>query len=139
MPTKYILPLVIALIAVGGGSFYGGMQYGKSSGGVRGARFQGGAGQFQGGNFKTGMNRPQGGGTIGEVLSKDDKSFTVKLLAGGSKIVFYSASTTVGKMTDGSLADVATGTNVSVVGTPNQDGSITATQVQIRPNLPERP
>ncbi len=148
MPTKYILPLVIAFLAVGGCSFYGGMQYAKSSGDARGgARFQAGAAggnpQFQGGAFKTGAGgqgqvRIMGGGTIGEVISKDDKSLTVKLMDGGSKIVFYSASTTVGKMSDGTLDDLSAGTNVSVMGTPNQDGSLTASQIQIRPALPER-
>ncbi|MCK9361169.1 hypothetical protein M0Q28_02970 [Patescibacteria group bacterium] len=147
MPTKYIFPLIVAFLAVAGGSFYGGMQYAKTSGGARGMRLQGGPGgnviQFQGGNFKAGAGgqgqlRLMGGGALGEVISKDEKSLTLKLMDGGSKIVFFSASTTVGKMTDGTLEDVTAGTNVSVMGTPNQDGSITATQVQIRPNLPER-
>ena len=36
-------------------------------------------------------------------------------------------------MTTGSMDDVSQGTNVTVMGTTNQDGSVTASTVQIRP------
>ncbi len=90
-------------------------------------------------NGPGGQIRIMGGGSVGEVVSKDETSLTLKLLDGGSKIVFLSASTTVNKMTAGSLEDVTSGTSVTVMGTPNQDGSLTASQIQLRPDLPELP
>jgi hypothetical protein len=141
-----VLTCLAVAVLFGGGGFYGGMQYAKSQT-PAGMPGQFTAGQ-NGGNLRFDRNGPQnagsqvritGGGNIGEVISKDETSFTLKLLDGGSKIVFLSASTTVNKMTEGSMNDVTVGTNVTIMGTPNQDGSLTASQIQIRPNLPDLP
>jgi hypothetical protein len=149
------LAAVLILVALGGG-FFGGLTYQKSKGVTadmlqnltqdqRRQLFAGGAGGFAGGaagGRAGGAGRGGaafGGGVnavMGEVLSKDATSFTVKLRDGGSKIVFYSASTTVAKMDSGAIGDVAVGKNVMVSGTTNSDGSVTATMVQIRPALP---
>lgn len=130
-------------MAVGGGAFYGGLQYAKASGPT--ARAAGGRmgtfAQRTGGPIGApgGQVRVFGGGTTGEILSKDDASMTLKLMDGGSKIVFFSASTTVGKMTSGTLEDLTQGTNVIVMGNANSDGSVTASQIQIRPLLERQP
>lgn len=71
--------------------------------------------------------------TAGEILSNDGTSITIKMADGSTKIVLVSPSTQVMKMAAGSLSDLSTGTNVSVVGSANSDGSVTATSVQIRP------
>ncbi len=98
---KTIIIFIIVLIVVGGGAFYGGMLYGKSQGGSRAsAGFQnltpaqrqqfGANGNRQGRVGANGNNF-----TAGQVIAKDDKSVTVKLQDGGSKIIFlslYSAS-----------------------------------------------
>ena len=73
----------------------------------------------------------------GEITAKDDTGFTLKLRDGGSRIVFTASSTTVGKMSAGTLGDLADGNNVTVVGTPNADGSLTANTV--RSGRPARP
>lgn len=134
MKNKLIAPLIVIALLVGGGSFYGGMQYQKSkgassqfAGGARGTRGAG-AGAFGGQGGRAG-----GGGAAGQVISKDATSVTIKLTNGGSKNIFTSTSTKIGKMADGTMDDITPGTEVVVTGTPNQDGSITATMLQIRP------
>ena len=121
---------IIVLGIVIGVSFYGGMTYAKNQ--RNGARtFQQGTGNMQGFG-----NRQQGGAgsiVIGDIISKDDKNITVKLRDGGSKIIFYSDTTQISKMATGTASDLATGTSVSVTGTTNSDGSVTAQSVQIRP------
>ena len=145
MNQKTIVSLVIALLVVGAGAFYGGTVYaGKKApsaaaramdanrvaGGRAGA---GGFGQGQGGAATRGGAGMNGGFTAGEVISKNANSITLKLQDGGSKVVLYATSTPVMKTTEGSMNDVAAGTQVTITGTANSDGSIMASSVQIRP------
>jgi hypothetical protein len=120
--------LVIALLA-----FYGGTLYASKK-----ATNQNRNGSF--GQFTTGTNRLRqagsggmGGFTGGEISTIDDKSLTVKMPDGSSKLVFFSTSTEVMKTDKGDLSDLKTGENVVVTGVPNSDGSITAQSVQLRP------
>src|SRR3990167_3438151 len=134
MNNKAIISLVVAVI-VGGLGFYGGTIYANKGSAVQ-TSGRGGVGAAGGraGGFAAGLGARNGGGFIaGDVISKDATSVTIKFRDGGSKIIFYSASTTVGKMTTGSMDDVSQGTNVTVMGTTNQDGSGTASTGQIRP------
>lgn len=152
-----ILPIVIATaVVVGGGAFWGGMKYAESKsprGRLSQADFQNlqnlspeerqerlhEFGANVGAGFRGGRTGGQiGGGFIsGEVISKDDKSVTVKLRDGGSKIIFLSDSTEITKSASGSISDLEVGKNISVNGTANSDGSATAQSIQIRP--PMRP
>lgn len=130
MQTKHLVGFLLVAAIVGGTAFYGGTIYAKrGSSGVPSDR----GGNFRGAGGPGGQGRAAGGFTGGEVISKDAASFTVKTMDGGSKIIFYSTSTNVNKMVSGSMDDVAQGTEVTVMGTPNQDGSVAATTVQIRP------
>lgn len=139
---KALLVIAVVAVVVGGGAFYGGMKYAQGQGGRgnfanltpeqrqqftanAGAGFREGVGQGRGG-----MN---GGFTAGEIISKDDKSITLKMPDGGSKIIFYSDTTEVSKFTEGGAGDLVVGKNISVNGTSNQDGSVTAQTIQIRP------
>lgn len=89
------------------------------------------AGQRQG---ATGNSRGASGGmATGEIIAKDEKSITIKLGDGGSKIVFYSTSTRVKKTIDGAATDLEIGKQVVISGSANQDGSITAQTIQMRP------
>jgi len=137
---KKIVLIVIGIIVLVG-VFYGGMTYGKSQtsaspiggqtatfgGGARGTR---GAGGF-------------GGATIGQIISKDANSITVSLTSGGpaspsqggSKIIFLDSNTPITKQASGTMVDLTVGTQVSITGTANTDGSITAQSVQIRPKM----
>lgn len=136
MNTKLIVPLLIGAVIVGGGSFYGGMQYAKSQAAATRQAGRGGAGGFNGGAGGQGRGG-NGGFTAGQVTAKDATSVTITMPTGGSKIIFYASSTRVGKTVDGTIDDIAVGTNVMVIGSPNSDGSITATSLQIRPQLPD--
>jgi len=150
---KLIAIVIATAVVVGGGAFFGGMKYAESKsprgrlsqadfqnlqnlspeerqqrlqelGANAGARFRGGAG---------GGQRGGGGFTVGEIIAKDDKSVTVKLQNGGSKIIFLSDSTEITKSAAGALSDLEIGKNISVNGSTNSDGSVTAKTIQLRP------
>jgi hypothetical protein len=141
---KIVFGIVSIIVLVG--VFYGGMTYGgnnvRASINSRGQNFsqnQGSVGGMRGG-------RASGGFIAGKIISKDSTSITVQLTAGGngtasptqggSKIIFLGNSTKITKQASGTLSDLAIGTDVSITGTPNTDGSINAQSVQIRPNTP---
>lgn len=126
---------IIALVVVAGASFYGGTLYQKQTDstavGPSAAQRQ----QFANGRgARNGMN---GNDFInGQILSKSDKSITVQLRTGGSKIVFLGTDTQISKFDPGTITDLTVGGNVSVSGTDNADGSVTAKTVQLRPENP---
>jgi len=136
---KKIAPIIIAIVAVGAISFYGGMKYAERNFSVRGGqnlspdtrqqRFN----QMSGNGSRTRNGQAGANFASGEILSKDDKSITIKLIDGGSKIIFFSDKTNILKTTAGGQNDVAVGENVTINGSANSDGSITAQSIQIRP------
>lgn len=95
----------------------------------KGANFPG---QNQGISIRS-NKQGNAGMNSGEIISKDEKSITIKMPSGGSKIIFFSASTEIGKFTMGAQDDLEIGKNVMVQGQANSDGSITAQSIQIRP------
>lgn len=138
---KILLSVIATAVIVGGSAFFGGMQYAKSQipdMGDFASRFgnfdpsqrsgmSGGMGDFS-------RSQVGGGGFVsGEILSLDAESMTIKLTDGGSKLVFFSDASKVNKMMEGSSADLATGTMITVTGTGNDDGSVTASTIQILP------
>jgi len=80
-----------------------------------------------------------GGVTMGEILSRDDKSITIKLRDGGSKIILYSVTTEISKFTAGAIDDLTVGSNIMINGKTNNDGSITAQTIQLRPTIQGTP
>ncbi|MBI3335025.1 MAG: hypothetical protein HY001_00810 [Candidatus Portnoybacteria bacterium] len=143
---KKLLPIFIAaILVVGGGAFYGGMKYAESTRQNFARRNLGGQElgvplhqgferQANGGGFRSGQRGGNAGGfTTGEIISKDDKSVTIKLRDGGSKIVFFADSTEIAKSVSGTQNDLEIGKSVVVSGKPNQDGSVTADSIQLRP------
>lgn len=138
MNKKCVAVSALIMLAIGGGMFYGGMRYQKSKAPVF-SRNAGERGNFQPGDRQRGGNRlgsnTAGGDFVaGEIISKDDNSVTVKIRDGGSKIIFFSDSTSVGKSVEGSAADLSTSQQVMVSGKQNSDGTLTAQSIQIRPS-----
>lgn len=127
---------LVALVIIGGGAFYGGMKYAQSQTPTRGQFSNGqgmGNGQFPGGPGGGTRGGVNGGFTAGEIISKDETSITIKMQDGSTKIVLVGSSAQVMKSTTGSIDDLAVGTQVTITGSANSDGSVTAQSVQIRP------
>lgn len=102
------------------------------------------SGQFaqQGGSFQNrGANRTSfGGAEFGTIVSTDANSITIELMAGtstgstsGTKLVLIGTNTQIQKMVEGSVSDLKQGESVTVMGSANSDGSVSATSIQIRP------
>jgi len=141
-----IAPIIIAIVAVGGISFYGGMKYqeGISSAPQSQSQQAGfGANGARAGRTGVGANIARNGAgansVSGTIISKDDKSVTIKLRDGGSQIVFISGATEIIKSVSGASSDLLIGQNVFVSGAKNSDGSVTAATIQLRPALSPTP
>lgn len=131
-----VISLIAALVGGGIGAF-GGIKYQQSKSNVANTgNFAGrpnGLGNRRGG--QNGQGRFENGGRMvtGEILSLDDKSLTVKLQDGSSKLVLIPTSVTISKTDTASKADLKTGNRIGVFGTDNSDGSVTAQNIQLNP------
>lgn len=119
--------IALAVLLVGGIGFYGGMRYQQNKGSSQTAA---GRGAFRQG---TGMMGRNGGTVRGEITNADNKSISVKLSDGSSKLVILSNSTAIFEATAASKTTLQAGKQVLVFGTTNSDGSITASNVQLNP------
>lgn len=127
-----VIAIVIGVGAAGAG-FFGGMKYQQSKFGQMTpstANKQRGQNMTGGGSF--GGVRP----IIGEIKKIDKESIIVQLKDGSSKIIILSGTSLVSKTEYLSVNDLQTGTQVGVFGTLNEDGSVTAQNIQI--DLKER-
>ncbi len=121
-----IIPVIVLVAGVAAG-FFAGTKY--QQGKVAGTSTQAVSGQGRS-RFGNGQGfRP----TIGEIISSDDKSITVKMADGSTKIVFLSGNTVYEKTDTAASSDLKTGIRVAVIGMTNSDGSITAQTIQINP------
>lgn len=136
MKKEYIAAIAIFVIAAGAG-FYGGVKYDQNKTAQTRQQRVAGFG-IAGANGTRGMRGGANGAgfTGGQIISKDDKSITIKTQDGGSKIVFLAASTKIDKSVAGAVTDLSTNQQVTVTGAANSDGSITAQTIQIRPQTP---
>lgn len=149
---KKLLPIIVVLAVAAVGAFYGGMKYSQSKTPQR--FIQGDFQEFRNLSPEEREARAQqmgaagigfgarglGGRTgsdfaSGEIISKDDQSVTIKLPDGGSKIIFYSDSTEIGKFVSGASDDLEIGQSVTINGKANEDGSVTAQSIQLRPEI----
>jgi hypothetical protein len=134
MKNNMVIIVILALLVGGGIGFFGGMQYQKSQRPSFG-QFTGGALGARGGSGAAGLRGRNGNGAVGTILSVDANSMTVKLTDGSSKIVLLTASTSFNKAAAAAASDLTVGQTVSAFGTTNTDGSITASNVQINPQM----
>jgi len=132
MKTNWIITIIIGVI-VGGGAFFGGMQYEKSQASRLNGDQYAQDGQRQGGRF-SGRGR-FAGATVGNVVSQDLSSVTVQLQDGSSKIINIAGSTTFSKTNTASKSDIQNGARIAAFGTTNSDGSVTAAYIQINPQM----
>lgn len=130
--------MIVLLIIVGIGAFYGGMQYQKSQRTTL-AQYTTAQGQFGGqgqtiqGNRRLRQGGQNGSAIRGKIMSVSGSTITIQEQDGSSKIILFSNSTTISKATTGSASDLITGTQVMAGGTTNSDGSVTAQFIQINP------
>lgn len=131
MKNNQMMISVVLIIAALVAGFFGGMKYQETKSPISNPnrQFQGGRQGGQNGQGRFTGGRP----VVGEIISKDDKSITVKMQDGSSKIVLLSGSVTVTKTDSASLDDLKTGITVGVFGTENSDGSVTAQNIQLNP------
>ncbi len=73
---------------------------------------------------------PSANAISGTITAKDDKTVTLKMADGTTKIVDYTAATTVGKNAKSTIADLVIGEEVTVSGQPNADGTFAADNIQ---------
>lgn len=135
MNKNQVLGAVVALVVVGGGAFYAGTAYGNgqatSAGGITRGQFGAAGAGFAG---RTGGTRTGGGFTAGQIVSASNGSISIQQQNGSStEIVLISPTTQILKSVAGAASDLKQGEAVTITGTPNSDGSLTATAIQIRP------
>lgn len=129
--TVHIIWLVIALVALGGGFYWGKASTTASRGSFAGAGTLGSSTRrFAGAG---GAGTAGGGIAVGTVTAIDSSSITLQLANGNSEVVFYASSTPVSEPTTVPVSALKVGTNVMVAGTSNSDGSVTAQTIQVRP------
>lgn len=145
----------VLVLVVGGGAFFGGIKYQENASlKVEKSQYSNpfsGRNQFENmrnGNTKNsttstqtgvGEKRMGNGQLSGEITSVDSSSITVKSNDGSSKIILISDKTTVSKASAGQISDLKVGEKVAVFGTPNTDGSVIGSTIQLNPisgNIP---
>ncbi len=134
MKTNQIIITVLIAIIVGGAGFFGGMQFEKSQAPSNSSGNY--AMMRNGGRFGNRLGAGNQGG-LGQVISQDANSLTIKLADGSSKIILLSGNTKYEKTNPASLSDIKNGDRVLVIGTANSDGSETANTIQINPSFRE--
>ena len=124
--------LVLALVAFGGGYAVANATATKATAATNTNGF-GGQGFGPGASGRPRGGNGFGGGASGTVGSVSADQMTITTATGGQRIVLLTPTTTVTQVTSATKAvtDLTSGLTVTVVGTTNPDGSVTATSVII--------
>lgn len=135
--------IIIIIVTVGVGGFFGGYYYQKKkcASTTNAKNFDGNFREMSGtppidmpNKNGRGNGGPESGGNTGEIISKDDKSITIKSSDGSTKIIYYSDSTTISKNETVANSELTVGTNISAIGSTNTDKSVTAKNIIIQSN-----
>lgn len=131
---------VVIAVAIAAGSFYGGTAYQKNKADqIQENFFSERGGQPPTGGFQTSGNGqfPPGGqggafgrGLMGEIQALKDDTLMVTT-NDGVVTVKLSATTKIQKTVDAATSDLTSGTTITIMGQQNDDGSISASQIQI--------
>ena len=122
MKSKIIITAVIALVLGAAIGFYVKTYLTNQQMASRRSQFSG----------QRGSSR--GGAVTGEILSMDEKSITVKLMDGSSKIVLISDTSIINKSEMASKSDLKVGVKIMTFGMTNPDGSVTAQNITLQNN-----
>lgn len=134
MKNNNILIIIVVAILMAGSGFFAGMKYQQSKQPAFTRQFNGQFDIRQGTrNGQSQGNRQSFRPVNGEIISADEKSITVKMQDGGSRIVLFSEKTEINKAESGTKEDLKVGETVAVFGTENSDGSVTAQNIQLNP------
>jgi hypothetical protein len=140
MKNKNMILVAVLVLLVGGGAFGTGYKVGQLKSRVNfTGRFEDirNTGGIRNGTG-TGMGQKLGGGRgqiTGEITALDDKTMTVKMTDGSSKIILMADAMMVNKSVAGSKTDLAVGGKIAVFGATNSDGSVTASSVELDPKF----
>ena len=129
---KGLIVTIVVAVLFGIGGFFAGIKYQQSKQRAFPRQLFPSAGQM-GGRQGGGATRQGFRAVNGEIISADEKSITVKLQDGSSKIVIVSETTQINKAEQASKGDLKVGEKVAVFGQENSDGSVTAQNIQINP------
>lgn len=129
MKNNNLIITILIVIIVAGGSFFAGMKYQQSKQPQFNRQANGGQGIMRNGQGNRQGFRP----VSGDIISSDNKSITVKLADGSTKIVLINDQTIINKADTATIGDLTTGQKVAVFGTDNADGSVTAQNIQLNP------
>lgn len=133
---RFVIPIVgaLVLLVAGFGVGYAAANLTAtraSNTGFNGNGFPGGGNLGPGASFRPRNGGGFGGGDSGTIGSVSASQMTITTATGGSRIVLLTPSTTVTQVSAATkaLSDLTSGETVTVVGTTNPDGSVTATQI----------
>ena len=135
---KTIITAILVAVVFGGGGYYFGKQASASATPTGAAAFAGRTGAPGGtGRFGGGAG---GGFTTGTIISTGSGTMTIQMPTStstsattGTKIVILDANTVISELQTVPTTNLAVGQSVTVSGTSNSDGSVTATSIQVRP------
>jgi hypothetical protein len=133
MQKNLVITGIVALIVGAGLGYFGGRAF-AAAGPARGAAFAGRAGFAASSTaFARGGNQAFGAALSGTIAAADAGSITLDTRDGSSHVILLTPDTAISKSAAGSLADLSPGSAVSVMGTTNSDGSVSATSIELLP------